>query len=184
MKRILITLALALTTLFAFAQNFPAGMRMEFIEVGQDDNEFSIFSYKDDDGTIGYYLSLGTNYNLLGIFTDDDSNFSLSHFDETCITLGSTPEEANKTLDILLALEDGELGTMAEFPCRMSMGAERLGGSSTAICYVTKRLLQSKRLVFHFTSGGRTAETDLTKSALKSLISGFRLGLKLHPNGY
>ena len=179
----LITLALAFTTVFAFAQNIPAGMRMEIIEVGQDDDEYSIFTYKDDDGTFGYYLSLGHKYDLLGILVDDDTDFSLSHIDETCLLLGATADEADATLNTLLVLVDGEPGTMVEFPCRMSMGAERLGGASTAICYVTKRLLQSKRLVFHFTSGSRTAEADLTKSAIRSLISGFKLGQKLHPNG-
>ena len=41
------------------AQNIPVGMRMEIAESEQDHAEYTIFSYKDDENTFGYYLSLG-----------------------------------------------------------------------------------------------------------------------------
>jgi hypothetical protein len=183
MKRIFATLAFALVALFAVAQNnIPVGMRMEMTEIGEDDEQYSIFTYKDEDGTYGYYLSLGHEYRLLEISRDDVTDFTFSHFEETCLWMGSTADEAAAFLESLLALVAEEPGTMAEFPCRLSSGAEKLAGSSTATCMVVKRFLQRKRLCFHFISGGRTAETDLTQSAMKSLRWSFNLARKLHPD--
>ena len=79
MKRILTIIALVIATLPAFAQkqkNIPAGMRMEIVEIEQDDNEYSIFTYKDDDGTFGSYLSLGHVYRLLEVTRNDETDFT------------------------------------------------------------------------------------------------------------
>ena len=185
MKRILITLAVAFFTLCAFAQNnAPAGMRMEIVEIGEDQNQSSIFTYKDEDGTFGYYLSLGTETTILAIFQDngDGASSTFGFLDETCICMGATREEAFATLDKLLALLDEEPGTTTEFTCRLSSGAEKLGGTSRALCMVSKPLLQSKRLSFLFQSGGGSATAELTKSTIKSLRAGLELDQKLHPN--
>lgn len=177
MKRILTVIALAIVTLSAFAQkNTPAGMRMEIVEIEQDDNEFSIFTYKDDDGTVGYYLSLGHVYRLLEVTRNDESDFTLDHVNETCLFLGADAEEASATIETLMELFDAPLATVKEFPCRLSTGAERLGEPATTSCSVVKRLLQGKRLCFMFQSGGHTVQADLTKPALKSL----RMSLNLH----
>lgn len=185
MKRLLITLAAAFLTLSAFAQNnVPAGIRMEIVEIGENENQCSIFTYKDDDGTFGYYLSVGYSIPILEIFRDDDDepSTSLGHFEETCIYMGATRDEAFATLDRFLALLDEEAGTTVEFPCRLSMGAERLGGSSRALCMVSKRLLQSKYLSFLFQSGGGSATAELTKSTIRSLRSALSFDKALHPN--
>ena len=177
MKRFLITLALACLMLSAFAQNrdIPAGMRMELSELTQDKNQYSIFTYKDADGTFGYYLSLGRVLDLLEIFGDGLGNTSLSHIDATCLWLGATPEEAGATLDALTNLFDEDPGVTAEFPCRLTNGAEGLTDHDTATCTVVKRFLQGKRLLFVFKSGSRTAEADLTKPGLKTLRWGTKL---------
>lgn len=183
MKRILTIIALVIATLPAFAQkqkNTPAGMRMEIVEIEQDDNEYSIFTYKDDDGTFGYYLSLGHVYRLLEVTRNDETDFTLDHVNETCLWLGADAEEASATIETLLELFDAPLATIKEFPCRLSTGAERLGESSIASCSVVKRLLQGKRLCFMFQSGGHTVQADLTKSALKSLRVSFNLHKKMH----
>jgi hypothetical protein len=65
MKRIIAAIALACVMLSAWAQDFPAGMRKEIVEIEQDDHEYSLFSYKDADGTFGYYLSLGRVFPIL-----------------------------------------------------------------------------------------------------------------------
>ena len=52
MKRVFIIIALSLFVSFSFAQNIPAGMRMEISEFETDDNEYSVFSYKDEDGIL------------------------------------------------------------------------------------------------------------------------------------
>ena len=51
MKKVLITLALVLVTVLAFGQKKePVGVRMEVVELEQNNNTHSIFSYKDEDG--------------------------------------------------------------------------------------------------------------------------------------
>ena len=181
MKRILTTLLLACMTLFAVAQNSPIGMKMEIAEVGQDDNEYSIFTYKDPDGTFGYYLSVGHVFQLLELFSDDLSS-SLGLVNETCLVMGETMDDAFAFLDSLLELLEEAPGTTAEFPCRLTTGADKLFAFSTANAIVVKRFLQGKRLNFHFVSGNHTADVDLTKSAIKSLRWNLDLYRKLHPN--
>ena len=186
MKKVFLTLTLALATLCAFAQDFPAGMRMEIAGVSEggefDENEFQVFTYKDADGSYGYYLSLGHTTNILSIFGADSESFSFGHMDETCLVMGGTADEALAFLDGLLDLIDKEPGSAAEFPCRLSTGAERLADAGTATCMVVKRFLQGKRLCFLFRSGERTAETDLTKGNIKALRSGITFYRKLHPD--
>lgn len=181
MKRLIISLAFAFFAVLSFAQDFPAGMRMEMTSVGEDDFQQSLFSYKDDDGTFAYYLSLGRVYRLLEISSEIGGDFSLDHIDEICICMGKNYDEVSASLEALLNMFEMETGTVVEFPCRLSMGLEKLGPESIATCIVTKRFLQAKRLCFHFVSGHRSAETDLKKSALKSLRWSFNLYKGMHP---
>lgn len=180
MKRVFLSLAIAFTTLFAYAQNQPAGIRMELTEVDDNDNEFSIFTYKDEDDTFGYYLSVSYSFNILEIFTDN-SDSSFGHIDETCLWLGANADDARATLAKLMLLLDEPAGTITQLPCRLSTSADRLGVPGTVTVVVVKRFLQGKRLNFQFVSGSHTADADLTRGALKSLISGLNLALKLHP---
>ena len=176
MKRILTTIALACVLTSAWAQDFPAGMRNEIVEIEQNEDEYSLFTYKDEDGAFGYYLSLGRVFPILEaeIF---GGQTSLSHMDETCLCLGATKEEALATIEQLLALLEEPAGTTAAFQCRRtaafqcrrSSGGERLSVPDQANCVVVKRFLQGKRLNFQFVSGGRTADVDLTRSTLKAL---------------
>lgn len=182
MKRLLTTLALACMTLFAVAQNSPIGMKMEIAEVEENDNEYAIFTYKDPDGAFGYYLSVGHVFQLLDLFLDNPSS-SFGLVDETCLVMGETMDDAFAFLDSLLELLDEAPGTTAEFPCRLTTGADQLFVHSTANAIVIKRFLQGKRLNFHFVSGSHTADVDLTKSAIKSLRWNLDLYRKLHPNG-
>ena len=180
MKRIFLSLAIAFAAIFAQAQNQPAGIRMELTEVGEDDNEFSIFTYKDEDGTFGYYLSVAHSFNILEIFTDD-TNSSFSHINETCLWLGANADEARATLDSMTTLLEAAPGTVAQFSCRRTNGADGLTVPDKATAVVVKRFLQGKRLNFQFISGNHSAEADLTRGTLKSLISSFNLAMKLHP---
>ena len=170
MKRIIITLAFAFVTLFASAQinNQPAGIRMEIGEIRDNDDVCVAFSYKDEDGTIGYYLSVGYQFDILEIFSENTSS-SFGHLDETCLVLGSTLEEALATVDSMLELYDKDPGTVIELPAREAVALERLGDETTATCMVVKRFLQAKRLCFHFTRGTLTAQVDLPKSSLRSI---------------
>ena len=181
MKRIITTLALACVLTSAWAQDFPAGMRREIVEIEQDDHEYSLFSYKEEDGSLGYYLSLGRVTPIVEaeIF---GGHTSFSHIDETCLCLGATKDEALATIESLLALLEEAPGTTAAFQCRRSSGGERLSVPDQANCVVVKRFLQGKRLCFQFVSGEHTAEVDLTRSTLKSLRWNVNLGKKLGLN--
>ena len=181
MKRLLITIAATFVALSSFGQNITAGVRHEAVEVEDNDNEYSIFEYKDDDGTYGIYMSLGHSFPILEIITDDSTS-SLSHIDETCLYIGKSYDEVLPFLDNLLALVDQEQGSTAKFQGRLTAGSERLTESCTATCMVVNRFLQTKRLSFIFSSGGHTAEADLTKSAIKSLRTSFAIYEKLHPS--
>ena len=179
MKRFFTALVLACMTLFAVAQNSPSGMRMEIAEVGENDNEYSIFTYKDDNGDFGYYLGLGHVYRILEVDFGFGNASTLDHIDETCIYLGATADEAYTSLENMLAMLDNNPGTAVDIPCRMTNGVF-LTDSSMATCIVVKRFFQRKRLCFHFVSGPRTAEADLTRSAIKSLRWNLKVAQKVH----
>lgn len=183
-KRLFSCLTLLLVTTMVIAQDIPVGMRMEVTESSQgDDEEFqcSVFQYKEENGNTGYYLSLIHSIELMSIVRGDLAKSSLSHYDEVCLPLGATLDDAQNKIDSMLELFDKNPGTVTEFPCRINNGPEKLGEESTATCTVTKRLLGGKILLFGFTSGQRTAETELTKSALKQMRLGLKLDKKLHP---
>ncbi len=180
MKRIVILIAALIVALPVFAEKkTPVGVRMEVASASQDDNEYELFSYKDKDGTFGYYLSLGHVYRLVEVVTPN-SNSSFDHVDEICIGLGSTPDEVFTSLDALLGLLEKDLGTVLTFPARVPT-VIGLGEAGTATCIVVKRPLQGKRLCFQFPVRRRVAETDLTKSAINNLRRSFKFYLKLHP---
>ena len=90
MKHFTFTLLATLATVVATAQNIPVGMRMEVAEVEQNDNEFTIFTYKDEDGTFSYYLGLGRNFNILKVFRDDITDTSFEQLNEFCLCLSET----------------------------------------------------------------------------------------------
>ena len=180
MKRILAALVIAVFSLSAFAQDFPAGIPNEICEVEQDDHTYSIFSLKDEDGFVGYYLNVGRVFNLLEISKGNDTSFSLDHVDQTFLLMGTNAEEALDYLESLLELVDEDTGVSRQFPCRTVAGFNKLSGINMATCIVTKRFLQSKRLCFVFSNGHRTAEADLTRSAIKSLRWSFKLSEKIH----
>ena len=170
-----------MVTMSVQAQNIPTGMRMEVAEAETDNSEYSIFTYKDDDETFGYYLGLGRVINYVSIFRDDVTDMSFEDIKETCICLGSTYDEAMATLGDILDLFNKDVETVVEFKGRAATGADRLGEPNTSTCIVQKKLLGGKRLLFQFTCGKRQAQTYLTKSVVKELRLGLKMDKKLHP---
>ena len=164
----------------ATAKDIPAGMRIGIAEAGNDDNEISLFTYKDEDGTMGYYLGLGKEFNInekLGIEILGGT-LSISDIDEVCLCLGSTADEAMDSLDGLLSAFDKDVDAAAELPARMSTGSERLGDPTTIMCVVKKKFLKGKFLRFYFVSGKHNAEVDLGKSTVKFLRKGLERDMK------
>ncbi len=185
MKKILMWVLIAIVTLSfdtfsASAKDIPAGMRMEIAEEEDDDNEFALFTYKDEDGTFGYYLGLGRVFRILDVFYDGELNSSLDHIDEVCLCLGGTAEEAKASLELLLSFFDEDINTIAEFPARMSTGADRLGKPTIIHCIVKKKFLKGKYLQFNFVSGKHSAEADLGKNTVKFLKKALEFDMKRH----
>lgn len=184
-KYLLIGIALVMAIVDVQAQKKqPANIRMEIIDLETDNSEYSIFTYKDNDDTFGYYLSLGKVTKGLGAIRSDIIDMSFDSIKETCISLGSTYDEALATIDTILALFDQDFETTKEFQGRASTGSERLGEPNTTTCIVKKKPLGGKRLLFLFTCGNKQAEAYLSKSALKDLRTNLKLDKKLHPKHY
>ena len=153
---------MVIASVVALAQT-PAA-RVELARAEDDGNLFTVFTFKDADGTQGYYLGLGTPNDIPGtvIVFDDVA--------ETCIFLGETLAEAAKTMDDILALYGQGAGTTASFTARMGVGPMVLEkGIATAV--VKNRFLAGKRLSFFYTSSRYTTETYLRKATAKKLAA-------------
>ena len=183
MKHLLLAVAAIIATFSLQAQQkeIPANIRMEVAEVEKDNAKYEIFTYKDDDGTFGYYLSLGGASQIFSISKNGVTDFSIEDARETCLWLGATSAEALATLDTIFALYDREAGTVVQFQGRTTAGADRLTDPNTTTCTVQKRLLGGKRLVFTFTSGRRECGVYLNKGIVKQLRFGLKTDIKLHP---
>lgn len=183
MKRILIALALACLTLCSYAQkNLPAGMRSEITEIEQNDDTYTLFQYKDRDGNLGYYLSLLHTNGSVSFEILEMGNTSISSFDECCLYLGETYDQALEALTDLVDLFSEAAGTTRELEGRRTNGAEGLTDPITITCVLRKGLL-GKHLDLRFEGRNRPAEVQLSKSSVKSLISGLKFHRKLHPKG-
>lgn len=181
MKKILILAAITLAAATTFAQIPGAGMRDDVASFEQDDNVYQLFKYTENEGSLSYYLSVGRVTKLLEMVRDDIESASFDHIDEVCLYMGQTPNEVFASLDTLQAYFDKKPGFTVEYPCRNTYGAEALAEDTAATCVVTKRFLQGKRLCFHYNTGRRTAEVDLTKTAVKALRSEYQFHRKIFP---
>lgn len=183
MKKILFLLAFSLVaTLGLHAQkDFPANVRIDVSEVTNNNAKYSIFLYKDDDGTVGYYMSLGGASEIFSISIKGAGNFAIEDVRETCLWLGATTDEAFASLDSLLALYEMEAGTVKEFQGRSALGFDRLQESNITTCQVKKKLLGGKRLLFTFTSGSVDCGVYLNKGIVKQLRFGLKTNIKINP---
>ena len=189
MKKLMIWALVAIFTLTldafsASAKDKGLGMRLEIIETEDNDNLFTVFTYQEKDGPVGYYLGVGKEFDPSEVFGFEilGGTLSVSHIDEVCLYLGSTADEALATLDEMFALFDKDVNFEAKFPARLSTGSEQLGDPTTVPCVVKKKLLTGKYLRFFFVSGKHNAEADLDKSTLKFLRKGLEMDKKRHNN--
>lgn len=147
MKRFLTIVALLMISALAFAQ------RTDFCSVKADSKEYQVFSYQDEGGTPGYYLSLGAPAG-------------------TCIYIGANAVEAQRTLNSLVHLVDSPEGTVQEFQARALAGG-KLGAFGTTRSVVEKKS-GAKHISFPF---GQT-ESSLSKKAATSIIASIKGTLK------
>lgn len=181
-KKLIILLLCAITMGTAYAQKQPVDMRVEVTDVDFDDDEFSIFTYKDSeaDDAFGYYLSLGRVTKFLG--ADEILNLEVLNIYEVAIWLGATSEEAMATLGSMIDLYDQDVDTSVEFSGRASTNSFKLGEPATSTCTVVKKLLVGKRLEFVFPVGKYQAVCYVPKSVLRDLCNNFKIDIKLHPS--
>ena len=185
MKRIITTVLIAFAVLGSYAQkSSPVGIRMEIASAEDNNTEYSVFTYKDEDGTFGYYLSIGRLRNVLPLFDEDQMPYKLESIRETAIWLGSTSDEALAALDAFIDLYDEDLETAREFKGRASTGANKLGEPNITTCIVKKKPLGGKRLQFIFTSKSHSADTYVLKTIFKELRTEFKMDRKLHPKNH
>ena len=166
------------STITASAQKKTA-MRLEVAEAETDHGDYTIFTYEDEDGTTGYYMSLGKTSDFLG--ADEILGMKVQNIKETAIWLGSTTDEAFATIDNIMALYDKDVDTTTEFKGRETTAGFQLGEPTTTQCTVVKKTLGGKRLQFLFTMGDKQGRAYLTKSTLKELRTNFKLDVKMHP---
>lgn len=164
--------AVAFNSFQASAKGKVSGLRMEIASIEQNDNEFTLFTYTDEDGSTNYYLGLGSEFDVSEKFGIEILGSSFSLIDDVCLCMGETREEALGFLDALVDLFDEDVNRVTEFPGRLSTGGgERLGDPTVVSCIVKKKFLGGKYLQFQFQSGKHHAHADLGKSTAKRLRS-------------
>ena len=189
MKKLLIWMIAAFFTLTAgtfsaSAKDGSSQQRLEIVEAGCNDSQFTVFTSQEKGGTVSYYLGIGREFDPSEVFGFEilGGTLSVSHIDEVFLCLGSTADEALATIDEMLSLFDKDVDAVAEYSARMSTGSGQLGGPTTVTCVVKKKFLSGKFLRFHFVSGKHNAEADLGKSTLKVLRKGLEFDMKRHKN--
>lgn len=145
MKRTLTIIAFLMLSVLAFAQ------RTDYCSVKADSKDYQVFSFKDADGTLGYYLSLGS---------------------PTCIYIGSNAAEAQRTLNSLVNLVDSPEGTVQEFQARAIDGGQ-LGKFGT-----TDSVVEKKSGPKHISFPYNQTESYLTKKAATAVSTAAKDTLK------
>ena len=164
MKRFLTTAALIVASVTMLAQALPANTRKTVAQAQGKDKTYEIFTYKDADGTTGYYLGLGTPDNIPGyIITFDD-------IPETCLMMGSSLEEVQKNLEDLLAFFGSASGTTKNFAARTAIGSQ-LKESADAQAALQVIFMGGKRIVFTYPSKAFTTETYLRRHTIRALLN-------------
>jgi hypothetical protein len=145
MKRTLTIIAFLMLSVLAFAQ------RTDYCSVKADNKDYQVFSYVDESGAPGYYLSLGA---------------------QTCIYIGSNAAEAQRTLNSLVNLVDSPEGTVQEFQART------FAGGKPAAFGTTNSVVEKKSGPKHICFPYNQTESYLTKKAATAVSAAAKGTLK------
>ena len=145
MKRPLTIIAFLMLSVLAFAQ------RTDYCSVKADNKDYQVFSYVDESGAPGYYLSLGA---------------------QTCIYIGSNAAEAQRTLNSLVNLVDSPEGTVQEFQART------FAGGKPAAFGTTNSVVEKKSGPKHICFPYNQTESYLTKKAATAVSAAAKGTLK------
>jgi len=170
MKKFLITIAIALMAISAYAQkDIPAGASLELASIENNDKQFTLYKVKDLEGNPAFYLNVGRVTGSMSLSIGSTSS-EFTSLDAAVMFIGETYEEAMETLDSLIEMFKEEDGAQREFECF---------GGETALCTLHKGCL-GKHLSFTFPQGFRTGESEISRSDLKSLRVSMKISKKLH----
>lgn len=164
MKKLLITIAIALMAISAYAQrDIPAGASLEVASVEQNDNNLYMYKVKDKEGTPAYYLSVSrVEYAFEAEILNSTTTFSSSN--GTVLLFGETYEDALENLEELLEMFTEDDGEQKEFTS--------IDGTKV-LCTLHRGCLGK-----HLSIG----EASLTKGSIKSLRYSLKVSKKLHPD--
>lgn len=155
MKRIVTTIALAMMSLCAMAQNNGFKRSIATLQAGED-SHYQIFSYDDNEGSRGYYLGLGA---VSGT--------------ETFVLLGNNVNDAAQSLQAIMALFDAPKGDTMEYKAKL--GAKLPEGDAVS-CKV--KVESKKQLCFT----AKSHSTRIQKSSVKTLLKFLNSYQKRHPD--
>lgn len=172
MKKLLVTIAIALMAISAYAQkDIPAGASLELASIENNDKQFTLYKVKDMEGNPAFYLNVGRVTSSLSLSIGDSSS-EFTSLDAATLFIGETYEEAMETINQLIEMFKEENGAQREFECF---------GGKTALCTLHKGIL-GKHLSFTFPQGFHMGESEISRSDLKSLRTSMKISKKLHKN--
>ena len=156
---------------------------MEIVELEQNDNVFSVFRYRDATGSPAFYMSLGHQYEYAALFPDEAGEISFTHYDEVCLEMGATADDALEFLNRLILFADEEPGVSMEFKARHTNAGEKLTEATVVTGVVNKQLL-GRSIDFTFRTDKYAATASIGKNGLKSLRASFKITRKIRPKDF
>ena len=175
MKRLLSLVAVLLVTLGAYAQNSGIPVINEIVSVDSDEDDLFVFSMKADDGTIQYYLCVGS----LAV-GDEVVQILFDPIFELFTPLGSNLSEALETLNKLKDLYKEAPGTGIEIQGCLAFGFPKDEKMET-VTVTYRKVLLSRMLEFSVRREGYIRSAHVQKSDFGSLVSSVKLHHKLFP---
>lgn len=175
MKRIIATIAIALTALSASAQLSKFPQRNEITTIEENEQVvLEVFDAPNDSGH-HYYLTVGN----LGV-GDDVIQFQVDPLFELFIPLGETLEEALETLENLKALYKSAPGDSMEISGCLCLGIPK-EDQMEPVTVTYRKVLLSKMLEFSVKRGDAVRATHIGRTNFNSAVSGVKFYKKLHP---
>ena len=174
MKRLLSLVAVLLVTLGAYAQNSGIPVINEIVSVDSDEDDLFVFSMKADDGTIQYYLCVGS----LAV-GDEVVQILFDPVFKLFLPLGGTLDEAIASLTRLQDIFKEPVNSSIEWQGSLAFGFPNDQLETVTVTY--RRPFIMKKLEFSLQREGYIRAAYVDKSDLNTLLGGTKFHKKLHP---
>ena len=170
MKKILLSLALVLPAVLAFAQGVSSNWPNVITRDGS--SHFYIYESTDENGEHGFFFSVGQSVPVFKLETER-STTTITRSDRANILIGRSYDDVIPFLENLMALAESDLGASEQFPARYSHSILRLGSPVTVTCVLGKPFLKRPRLVFMFQDRERLIQVEMTRWTLNGLRNSY-----------